>query len=99
MQYPEVLTVSLSKLAASGVVATFEDFVLECHSQPLSGSAFDSGAKDTNITPLHAGTLLTGSLRNEWRERGPRLQSSAVCGQNHAMAQGGGAATSRSSYC
>lgn len=91
--------VSLSKLAASGVAATFEDFVLEYRLQPLSGSAFDSGAKDTNIMRLHAGALLTDSLRNKWRERGPRLQSSAVCGQHHAMAQGGGAATSRSSYC
>ena len=91
--------VSLSKPAASGMAATFNDFVFEYRSQPLSGPAFDSGAKDTNITPLHAGTLLTISLRNERRERGPRLQSSAVCGQNHAMAEGGGAATSRTSNC
>jgi hypothetical protein len=73
--------------------------VLEFRLQPLSGSAFDSGAKDTNIMRLHAGTLLTVSLRSKRRERRPHLQTSAVCGQDHAMAQGGGAATSRSSNC
>jgi hypothetical protein len=71
-QNPEVLMVNelltrhaLSKLAASGVAATFDDIVPEYRSKPLNGPAFDSGDRDTNILLLHAGTLLTGYSPND----------------------------------
>jgi hypothetical protein len=71
---------ALSRLAASGVAATFNDFVPEYRSQPLSGPPFDSGDRDGNILLLHAGTLLTGYSRNEWlrRERTAELRAACV---------------------